>query len=205
MALVLPVGAWTACGDDDEGTSPLDGGSVDAGLTSDAGLDTSADASVDAATSLCTKYGGAAGVERAIKRYVLEELATDCRIGLHFTMLPANRLARFSDCLSIQAQELFGCPGVTYAGSKSPNGLPCRDMKTAHTGLGLSAGDFDAVLSDVASGLLKAGVAQADIDTVAPVLLGLEPAIVESQVPTPSQSCEVDASTPVDGGSDAGG
>jgi hypothetical protein len=183
-----------ACGDDgdDDGPSGIDGGSIDASVSDGGGLDASVDAGVDAAT-LCAKYGGAAGVERAIKQYVLAELATDCKVGLHFTMLPANRLARFSDCLSYQAQELFACPGVTYAGSKSPNGLPCRDMKSAHTGLRLSEGDFDAVLADFASGLLKAGVSQADIEAVAPALLGLGPEVVEAPVAAPSMSCDADA------------
>lgn len=200
LSLVL-----AACGDDEDmpsGPNGMDGGSIDASITpSDdgGGLDASLDAGTDAAT-LCSKYGGAAGIERAIKQYVLEELATDCRVGLHFVTLPANRLARFSDCLSYQAQELFGCPGVTYAGSKSPNGLVCRDMKTAHAGLGLSTGDFDAVLADVASGLLKAGVAQQDIEAIAPVLLGLEAQIVESPVDAPTRSCDADAGSPDAGG-----
>jgi hypothetical protein len=186
---------WTACGDDDDTRGTLDGGSIDGSIKppDDGGLDASAhDASVDAAT-LCAKYGGAAGVETAIKQFVIEELATDCDIGLHFTMLPADRLARFGDCLTYQAQELFGCPGVKYAGSKSPNGLPCRDMKSAHAGLGLSQGDFEALLSDIAGGLLKAGVSQHDIQRIAPTLSGYEDQIVESLVQTPSRSCAQDA------------
>jgi hypothetical protein len=193
-----------ACGDDDDGgPSGIDGGSIDASVSEDGGLDASLDASPDANT-LCSKYGGAPGVERAIKQFVLEELATDCEVGLHFTMLPANRLARFSDCLSYQAQELFGCPGVKYEGSKSPNGLPCRDMKSAHAGLRLSTGDFDAVLADLASGLLKAGVSQDDIEAVAPALLGLETEIVESPGARPSLSCDDDAGADA-GAVDAGG
>jgi hypothetical protein len=197
LALVL-----AACGDDEEDGSQrgLDGGSIDAGVTpGDGGHDAEPDGGV--VNTLCAKYGGAPGIERAIKQHVLEELASDCTVGLHFTMLPANRLARFGDCLTYQAQELFGCPGVRYAASKSPNGLPCRDMRAAHAGLGLSTGDFDAVMADVAGGLLKAGVSQDDIATVAPALLRLEAEIVESSTPAPSRSCDADAS--VDGGADA--
>jgi hypothetical protein len=195
LALLL-----VACGDDDDDTpSGLDGGSLDASISpsQDGGLDAAPGDAGDAAATptLCSKYGGAAGVERAIKQFVITELATDCDVGPHFTMLSSNRLARFSDCLTYQAQELFACPGVRYENSKSYNGLPCRDMKSAHAGLGLSVGDFDAVIADVASGLLKAGVAQVDIDRIAPVLLGLETQIVESQLEAPTASC---------GGPDAG-
>lgn len=193
------------CGDDDEmAASGLDGGALDASITPtqadaavsselDASLDAALDASFDAGSSLCSKYGGAAGVERAIKEYVVEELATDCTVGAHFTMLPADRLARFGDCLAFQAQELMGCPGVVYAGSRSPNGLPCRDMQAAHAGLGLSSADFDAVLTDVVSGLTKAGVAREDIDMLAPGLLGLEASIVTSPATLPTQTTCGDA------------
>ncbi|MET0287883.1 MAG: hypothetical protein ABW352_25565 [Polyangiales bacterium] len=199
--LILGLGLLlVACGDDDEETSGgLDGGTlIDASMPAppDASFDAGVpDASHDAGPTLCGKYGGAAGIERAIKQFVIVELATDCDVGPHFTMLSSNRLARFSDCLAYQAQELFGCPGVTYAGSKSYNDLPCRDMKTAHAGLRLSSGDFDAVIADVASGLLKAGVAQADINQVAPALLSLEPQIVEAEGEQPTMAC---------GGADAG-
>ncbi|HEY6881376.1 MAG TPA: hypothetical protein VI299_25300 [Polyangiales bacterium] len=191
----------TACGDDEDDADGFDGGALDAGANDDETLDAQTAAadggSLDASPhtdaseqTLCAKYGGANGVERAIKQYVIEELATDCRIGLHFTSLPADRLARFGDCLAIQAQELFACPGVHYAGSSSPNGLRCRDMKSAHAGLGLSRGDFDALVSDLARGLAKAGIAQQDIAHVAPALLGLEDQVVESLVETPSRACE---------------
>ncbi len=190
-----------ACGDDDATTRGIDGGSIDGGImpTADGGdLDASLDGAVD---TLCAKYGGAPGIERAIKQYVIQELATDCQVGLHFVTLPANRLARFSDCLTYQAQELFGCPGVRYAGSMSPNGLPCRDMKSAHAGLALTTGDFDAVMQDVATGLTKAGLSREDVDRIAPALLNLEPEVVERSVSTPSQAC----GSIVDGGTDAGG
>ncbi len=140
------------------------------------------------AATLCSKYGGAANVANVIKTKVIPEIAGDCRINTFFTSLTTAGLNHVVECLSIQAQELFSCPGVTYAGSKDSNNMTCRSMTDAHSGLTISKGDFDALIEDVVAGLSAAGVAQADIQAAAPALLGMQGAIVKNQTTTPSNN-----------------
>ncbi len=132
--------------------------------------------------SLCAKYGGAANVAQVVSQNViLDSIAADCRISAFFTMLSESAFHRVNDCLTIQVQELFGCDGIHYEGAKSRDGLVCRSMLDAHAGVGISDGDFDALIEDVVKGLQSAGVEQADIDAAAPALLGLRSSIVEQQ------------------------
>ncbi len=138
--------------------------------------------------TLCAKYGGAAVVQSVVENQVLGAIAGDCRVNTFFTSLNEDAFTRVSECLVIQVQELFACEGVVYAGSEASNGLPCRDMRQAHLGLGISSGDFDALIEDVVAGLSEAGVEEADIAAAAPALLGMESDIVELDEDPPSQS-----------------
>lgn len=168
--------ALSACDDSDGDGASNDTPDATAQTPKDAGVP---DAESGGDKSLCAKYGGAANIEKVIKEKVVGEIAGDCRINTFFTTLPEPRLTRVADCLAIQGQELFGCPGIKYAGSKASNDLPCRDMKTSHMGLAISDADFAALIEDVAAGLTKAGVSSEDIGAAAPALLGLKPDIVE--------------------------
>jgi hypothetical protein len=171
------------CGDDDE-----DAKLSDAGHQHDAGKDSGLDGGQDGrAQTLCDKYGGADNIAKVIAEQVVPEITMDCRIQGFFAELPSDHVTRLVECLSIQAQELFGCEGVTYAGSSASNGLPCRSMEEAHENMGVSKGDFDALVEDVVAGLSAAGVEEADIQVAAPALLGLESEIVEGQAVTPSE------------------
>lgn len=143
-------------------------------------------------TSLCAKYGGADNVESVVKNQVVGAIAGDCRINTFFTSLGEDAFTRVNDCLAIQVQELFGCAGVTYVGSKDSNGQMCRSMSEAHLGLGISQADFDALIEDVVAGLSEAGVEQADIDAAAPALLGMQDDIVEQDFDENTKSmCEM--------------
>jgi hypothetical protein len=120
--------------------------------------------------------------------------AADCRINSFFAV-PKPALDHVGECLAIQVQELFGCAGVTYAGSTSSGGQVCRDMKTTHTGLGISQGDFDALIEDTAAfvqPLVDAGVlTSAEFAAAAGVLVGMGPDIVEDGRATPTlDMCE---------------
>jgi hemoglobin len=130
--------------------------------------------------SLCAKYGGAANVAQVVRVNVIGAIAGDCRISSFFTSLSTDAFTRVEDCLTIQVQELFGCPGITYAGATASNGLACRSMAASHAGLGISTGDFDALIEDTVAGLTEAGVSAEDIGAAAPALLGLKPDIVEA-------------------------
>lgn len=183
LVLCASLFALGACGDAAGGK---DSGAEEANDDKDAGASEEDD-------SLCAKYGGADNIEKVIKEQVVGEIAGDCRINTFFTSLSSAGLMRVSDCLAIQAQELFGCPGIKYTGAKAANGLACRDMVTAHKGLAISQGDFDALIEDVVAGLTKAGVSEDDIGMAAPALLGLAPSIVEKKSQTDASKDICDA------------
>lgn len=222
-----------ACGDDDDDGVTADAGDEDSGSGSGgrgsggkgsssggkssgsggkasggaAAIDGGGDAMTEAGSgTLCSKYGGAEAIATAIKEDVVGEIAGDCRINEFFLSLSADKLTHVSDCLAIQAQELFGCPGVTYAGSESSVDTECRSMKDAHAGLDISKGDFDALIEDVVAGLSKAGVEEDDIMAAAPALLMLEDDIVEmGDLEEPSlPECTMDGGADAASGNDAG-
>lgn len=144
----------------------------------------------DAGQTLCAKYGGAKEIPGIVEK-VLEAISGDCRVNSFFASLSEDKLTHISDCMVIQVGELFGCPGVEYAGSEDSAGEPCRNMKESHDGLGISKGDFDALVDDMAEGLSAAGVDAEDIEAAAPAFTDMEPDIVESDDTDPSQdACE---------------
>lgn len=214
-ATALICGGLAACGDDDDpmgaggntGRGGTAGRGGSAGMAGGAGVGGAAGAAGTAGTggsagdggvtTLCEKYGGKAGVASAVNAAV-GEVAGDCRISAFFTTLPEEQLTHVVECLTIQSQELFGCAGVTYAGSRDSMNVPCRTMTEAHRDLTISAADFDAFIEDVVAGLTGAGVAAEDIEAVAPTLLGLKDTIVRSDAGTVTQPVAC-----TDGGVDA--
>lgn len=182
--------------------------SAGAAISSDGSANTTdgtSAADIDAAATLCAKYGGPEAIMTVMRQNVLGEIAADCRVNGFFAPLAPDTLARIGECLGIMAQELFACPSVVYAGSTTSTGYHCHDMKTAHTGLGVSQGDFDALIEDVVAGLSSAGVEQSDIMMAAPALLGMQSDIVESSGATPSKAaCEMPTTTDA-GTTDGGG
>lgn len=150
----------------------IDGGSVaDAGGPAD---------TVDAGPPLCTKYGGYATVELLIADLV-STLVADCRISRFFTKLTPTAVQHLVDCLVKQVAVLMRCPGIRY--DVDNEGAECRDMLTAHKGLSIRQGDFDALVEDLVAVLQKNGVATADIDALAPSILALAPDIVTNSAP----------------------
>jgi hypothetical protein len=227
-ALTLAVSALLAsalvygCGDDDDDamggsggtTSPSKGGSSGStskgGTTSTGGSGTSGSDAGGAGgsapmESLCEKYGGEDNVASVVEVNVIGAIAADCRISAHFTELDADSFTHVVDCLTTQVQELFGCDGITYAGSMSSVDRACRSMTEAHQGLGISKGDFDALIEDVVSGLTEAGVEEGDINAAAPALLGMEPAIVEDESTTETKAACEAGGAGGSGGASAGG
>ena len=165
-----------------------------AGSTGRAGSGGGAGTGGSSTQTLCEKYGGPDDIATVVGTNIIGTIAADCRISVHFTSLDADSFAHVGECLTLQVQELFGCEGAQYAGAMSSLGRPCRSMAQAHAGLGISQGDFDALIEDVVSGLSEAGVETADIMAAAPALLGMEPAIVEDPAVAPTRgSCEAGA------------
>jgi len=145
------------------------------------------------AQSPCERAGGAAAVASVVYNKanaadpatLVGTFAGNCKINQHFLTLGAERLNHTGECLAIQVQELFGCAGVTYAGSMDSLGAACRDMKTTHTGLAISKGNFDALIADVVSlvsplAAPEVGVlTEAELNATAAALLSLEADILE--------------------------
>lgn len=145
------------------------------------------------AQTLCLKYGGKENVAKVVeKNIIVDSIAADCRINGFFTLLSDEASHRLNDCLVQQVQELFSCEGVEYAKAKSRDGLACRSMLEAHAGLGISDGDFDALIEDVVKGLTAAGVEEADIGAAAPALLGMRADIVEKDGDTANAKAACD-------------
>ena|GEM_PF-952469 len=211
-AVLLGIGGVSACGDDGDTTKDATADTkADADTTAEVAPDTveetdAPDMSVDVtpeviAATPCSRAGGSAAVSGAVydktnavnPATLVGKFAADCKINSFFTALTPTALNHVGECLAIQVQELFACEGVTYAGSKDSAGVACRDMKTTHTGLGISKGDFDALIGDVVAfvtPLKEAGVlTDAEFNAAAGALLGLQGDIVEeAQVATTTQA-----------------
>jgi hemoglobin len=184
VALCAALGmiALAACGDDEEQANTSGSPAATTGNGSSSSSSSNAASTGTGGMgemTLCEKYGGAANVATVVSTNIIGTIAQDCRINAFFTSLPPAGLTHVTECLTIQVQELFGCEGITYQGSMDSAGMPCRDMQTTHAGLGISKGDFDALIEDAAAGLTDAGVDMADIAAAAPALLAMEGDIVE--------------------------
>lgn len=142
-------------------------------------------ASVDAGPPLCTKYGGF-GTVQVVVNDLVGALVADCRISRFFTTLTAERVGHLHDCLVKQVAVVMRCPGIKYDIDNA--GVECRDMKTAHKGISIRQADFDALVQDLVTVLAKDGVAQADIDALAPSVLALRDDIVTNSAPDTSRS-----------------
>ena len=161
-----------------------DGPLVDGSSPSDDGGDGGA-APADAGPPLCTKYGGFATVQVVVNDFV-SALVADCRISRFFTTLTAERVGHLHDCLVKQVAVVMRCPGIKYDIDNA--GVECRDMKSAHKGISIRQADFDALIQDLVTVLTKDGVAQADIDALAPSVLALRDDIVTNSAPDTSRS-----------------
>lgn len=91
---------------------------------------------------------------------VLLNVATDPCIGQQFAHLLAKpvELEHLAQCLSLFVQNAAGC-AVAYAGATDSAGVPCKSMKAAHVGLGITDEDYTALVMDAAAALIDAGVA----------------------------------------------
>jgi truncated hemoglobin YjbI len=128
--------------------------------------------------SLFEKYGGAPTVAKVVDDSVVGLLA-DPVVAPFFAGLgqPGNSSPeRLKSCLRLQFTAVLGGP-ATYPG-RNDRGDMCVDMIAAHRNLGITGPVFDRFITDLA-GVLKAdGVSDADIATIAPVLIGLKSQVV---------------------------
>lgn len=127
--------------------------------------------------TLFEKYGGAPTirtvVDNAVTALVADPVTAPFFAG---TLATPGRPDRLKSCLRLQFTAVFGGP-ATYPG-RNDQGDMCADMVTAHRGLNISGAVFDRFIMDVAMVLRSAGVSEADVNAVAPTLVGLRPQIV---------------------------
>jgi hemoglobin len=121
------------------------------------------------AASLYDRLGGKDAIIAVVDDFV-GRCAGDDRINRKFARTDIPRLkAELVD----QVCEASGGP-CTYRG---------RDMRSTHTGMKVTAGEFDALVQDLVAALVKFNVPEADRAELAGILAPLRPDIVEIETP----------------------
>jgi hemoglobin len=135
-------------------------------------LSVASDASGQATKSLYDRLGGKAAIVAVVDDFVAN-CAADARINKFFAATAAdkNRLATFKNNLVDQICEASGGP-CKYKG---------KDMKAAHTGMGINNADFDALVEDLTKSLNKFKVAKTDQDQLLAILGPMRAVIVEKK------------------------
>jgi truncated hemoglobin YjbI len=128
--------------------------------------------------SLYDKYGGAATIRKVVDDAAIGLLADPIEAPFFASLGQPGRDTpeRLKSCLRLQFTAVFGGP-ATYPGVDDM-GDQCRDMTSTHANLAITGPVFDRFITDLTAVLTADGVSQADIATVAPVLVGLKPQIV---------------------------
>lgn len=122
--------------------------------------------------SLYDRLGGKTAIAAVVDEFV-GRVAADTRINAFFAATAADpaRLAAFKGKLVDQICMASGGP-CTYAG---------KDMKTAHTGMGISNADFGALVEDLVAALDKFKVGKTEKDQLLGALGHMQKDIVEKQ------------------------
>lgn len=120
-------------------------------------------------TSLYTRLGGHEAIKAVVDDFV-GRCAGDSRINAKFGRTDVPRLkAMLAD------QDCAGSGGpCTYAG---------RDMASTHAGMGVTAGEFDALVEDLVATLEQFNVPKAEQGELLGVLGPMRPDIVEVESP----------------------
>jgi len=124
--------------------------------------------------SLYKRLGGIEAITAVVKGF-RDRVARDDRINQKFARTDLGRLTRM---LIDQVCQAAGGP-CTYSG---------RSMKEAHAGMGVTSGEFDALVGDLVATLNEFKVGNTEQGELLAVLGPLKPDIVEvdsSQVGTP--------------------
>ena len=124
--------------------------------------------------SLFERLGGIDSITAVVEDF-RDRVAGDDRINQKFARTDLGRLTKM---LIDQVCEAAGGP-CTYTG---------RGMKEAHAGMGVTTGEFDALVADLVATLNQFKVGKTEQDEVMGVLGPLKPDIVEvdsAQVGTP--------------------
>jgi len=120
-------------------------------------------------TSLYTRLGGHEAIKAVVEDFV-GRCAADSRINSKFGRTDVPRLKAM---LADQICSGSGGP-CTYAG---------RDMAETHAGMGVTAGEFDALVEDLVATLDQFNVPKADQGELLGILGPMRPDIVEVESP----------------------
>jgi len=120
-------------------------------------------------TSLYTRLGGHEAIKAVVEDFV-GRCAGDSRINGKFARTDIPRLKAM---LADQVCQGSGGP-CTYAG---------RDMAETHAGMGVTAGEFDALVEDLVATLDQFNVPKAEQGELLGVLGPMRPDIVEIESP----------------------
>lgn len=118
--------------------------------------------------SLYDRLGGIDAIKAVIKDFVEEQVAKDPRINARF--MNAD-LPKLQESLSNQVCEATGGP-CKYTG---------KNMKEAHTGMGITDAEFGALVEDLQKSLTKFNVPQAEQDELIGALAPMHDDIVEKK------------------------
>ena len=117
------------------------------------------------AKSLFERLGGTDAITAVVQDF-RDRCGGDSRINAKFAR---TDMARLTSMLIDQVSEATGGP-AKYTG---------RDMKTAHTDMGVTTGEFNALVENLVATLTKFGVGQAEQDELLGILGPLKSDIVE--------------------------
>ncbi len=164
LGAVVYLGASTGC-DDEDGKKPA------VVVMGDAGSDSAVVVADAAQSSLYQRLGGTVGINTVITDFVVNRVLQDAQINGYFlnASVDGGNVIR---CLNLQV-------GNATGGAEQYPAPGCRDMKTAHKGMGVSKVDFDDLVGHLVAALTSAGVTTGDIGTIASVLLPMQADIVE--------------------------
>lgn len=115
--------------------------------------------------SLYERLGGGGAITAVVQDF-RDRCGGDSRINAKFAR---TDMARLTSMLIDQVTEATGGP-ATYKG---------RDMKTAHADMGVTAGEFNALVEDLIATLSKFGVGKAEQEELLGILGPLKSDIVE--------------------------
>ncbi len=185
LSLITAGATFSLVGCNDDSTSPAQAGQT--------------------TTSLYVKYGGQPTVTKIVDDAVTGLIA-DCSQNPYFTTVldtgGNDSTDRLKSCLDLFFNNALG-GGATYPGPSTyrgapPDGYPCEDMSTIHTGLGIPSDVFDQFVTDLGVVLKKNGFEDADVTTVAKELVGLKIQIVAP--PTTEKTYDYTPTSPPNNG-----
>jgi hemoglobin len=151
MAAVVTLATLAACARDDRPA----GGDTAAGQT----------AAASAQRTLYDRLGGKGAIAAVVDTFVAR-VAADTRINKKFAR---SDIPRVKAMLVDQICSATGGP-CTYTG---------RDMKEAHRNMGVTEGEFNALVEDLVAALNRFNVAKAEQDELLAILGSMKSAIVE--------------------------